>query len=77
MPRESFKVEMIFDDVTGDLVDVVAIDGVGSHHGNKVEISKLSGASLNKATSHSLLFAWGSPGCIVIRTSTGYKQICN
>jgi hypothetical protein len=62
MPRESFKVELIFDDVTGDLVDVVAIEGVGSKHGDKVEIRKLSEASLNKATSHSLLFAWGSPG---------------
>jgi len=77
MAKESFKVELIFDDVTGDLVDVVALDGVSSQHGSKVEIGKLSGASLHKATNHSILFAWGSPGCIVFRTSTGYKQICN
>ena len=77
MPKESFKVELIFDDETGDLVDAVAIEGVGSQHGNKVDIGKLSGAKLNKATSHCLLFAWGSPGCIVIKTSTGYKQICS
>lgn len=77
MPTESFKVELIFDDMTGDLVDVVAIEGAESKHGDKVEIKKLSEARLNKATCHSLLFAWGSPGCIIIKTSTGYKQICN
>jgi hypothetical protein len=77
MPKESFKVELIFDDETGDLFDVVALEGVGSEHGKKVEIGKLSGAKLNKATSHSLLFVWGSPGCVVIKTSTGYKQICS
>ena len=76
MPTESFRVELVFDTVTGDLVDVVALSGTGSDHGPKLDIERLSGAKLKKATNHSLMFAWGSPGCVVFKTSTGYKQVC-
>jgi len=77
MPTESFKVELVFDTETGDLKDVVALSGTGSSHGEKLDIERLSVAKLKKATNHSMMFAWGSPGCVVFKTSTGYKLVCN
>ena len=73
---ESVKVEMIFDPETGELLDINPLEGKKTELGKVINIESLQEAGLNKFTQGAYLYGWGSPGCVIYRTSRGYIRIC-
>jgi hypothetical protein len=89
MATESHFVELIFDTQTGELADVHALLGGGRAHDKRevIDPPRVSfdkqkhakdkqGNKLNKSKKHELVFAYGSPGCVIYRTSAGLIRIC-
>jgi len=80
MADDIHRVELVFDNKTGELKDVRPIDkGVKKEVGDpkdSIDISHLQKKGLKKITLHRLLYASGSPGCSTYKTSYGYITIC-
>ena len=75
MGHESFEVRLIFDN-DGDLIDVEPLMVSKTPEGNHVKLETLTQGKMNKISSHTLMFSWGSPGCVIFKTKTGYVRIC-
>ena len=89
MATESHFVELVFDTQTGELEDVHAlVDGVrapdkrdiigqpGEGFDKEKHLKDKQGKKLTKSKEHPIIYAWGSPGCTVYRTKSGYIRIC-
>ena len=81
---ESFKLELVFGKETGEIVDVIPLGGEAPYpptvdqtepRPSHIPMQKLS-EKVKKAVNHSLLFTWGSPGCVTFKTKTGYVTYC-
>lgn len=76
--KESFTVELVLAD--GEIVDVIAKDDdVDVEFAENIgKFSDETKQRLMKTLSHGSMILSGqnSPGCIVIKTSTGYIRIC-
>ena len=77
MKEMKIKVELVFDNKTGELLDVHSIEGRKTELGDRITIEDLMKAELSKFTTHTILFGWGSPGCTIYSTKYGgYIKIC-
>jgi hypothetical protein len=73
---ERIKIEMVFDQKTGELLDVIPLEGKRTELGMVIDAKELQEAGLKRFTHGSYLFGWGSPGCVVYKTSSGYVRVC-
>ncbi len=75
---EMISVTFIFSQTTGELIDIKPIDGKEEELGNILDLEKLKKARITKLTDHTLLFGWGSPGCVIVKTKYGgYIKVCS
>ncbi len=74
---EKISVTFIFSPTTGELIDVEPLTGEKCGLGKILDLEKLKKARITKLTDHTLLFGWGSPGCVIVKTKYGgYIKIC-
>jgi len=72
---EIFELKLAFDISTGELVQVESLGGQSPKPEDYIDITRLA-LKVKKATTHSILFSWGSPGCVTFKTRNGYVTIC-
>ena len=76
---EKHSVILVFDN-NGELEDVKPGEGgnktVIGKPGQPLDIARLTEAGMKQLQLHPFLYGFGSPGCVVFKTSNGYIRIC-
>lgn len=74
---ETFSLELTFDS-EGNVKDVATRTGKATVLGSSIPVEDLQKNGIKQCVPHTLLFGWGSPGCIYIRLPDGrYIRVCN
>ena len=78
---EEFKLKFKFKKSNGNMEDLVVVD-TGSNSSIElgtefIPVADFAESKITKIAVNTMVFGWGSPGCVYIKTASGYKKVCS